>query len=178
MLRLFIYPVMRYIGITLYVCLVLCLVRATPPERMNRYWWNFTQLQYTTWGCARRRIIQVHIISRYRVDYKKVGTALSFCDLTHRILFIFRNIVRAWQVIYRFPPRVTENNSTILDVLEVTKYMCISMRVVSEDLYCIYNQTVTHKECFKCIPVLYAYIWTTKHFLSHCNVTLGKKKGI
>jgi len=33
------------------VRLFIFLVSTPPPWRMYRYWWNFTQLQYTTWEC-------------------------------------------------------------------------------------------------------------------------------
>ena len=46
------------------VRLSIFLVSATCPKLLNQYWWNFTHLQYTTWGCAWRRIIQVQKISR------------------------------------------------------------------------------------------------------------------
>jgi len=35
---------------------VSCLISATRPLRMNRYWWDFTQWKYKICGYAWRRI--------------------------------------------------------------------------------------------------------------------------
>jgi len=44
---------LRYTGITLSVRLYIFLSSATPSYySINRYLYNFTQFQYTTWECA------------------------------------------------------------------------------------------------------------------------------
>ena len=68
-----------YIGIFQSVRLSKYLVSTTPPYQMNLYWWNFTQLQYTTWGCAWRRIITVQTFSREIISSDRgIGFDLQF----------------------------------------------------------------------------------------------------
>ena len=47
--------------------------------RINQYWWNLTQLQYRTWGCARRRYSR----SSPREISSSVEQRISFSDSTH-----------------------------------------------------------------------------------------------
>ena len=55
----------EYKGIILVVHLsTFCPCHESIPHKwMNQYWWNLNHLQYTTWGCAWKRIIMVRGIS-------------------------------------------------------------------------------------------------------------------
>ena len=53
------------------------------PLRMNWYWWNYTQIQYMTWGGAWRRIILIHNKSWEITTCSWVCWEYPFYDLAH-----------------------------------------------------------------------------------------------
>ena len=68
-------PVMQYFTVSVSihntgvyknhpVCLSKCFISATHLKQRYQYWWNFTHFQFTTWGCALRRIVPVENIPR------------------------------------------------------------------------------------------------------------------
>ena len=56
-----------------------------PPKWMNRYWSNLAHFLYTTWWCARRKVIHVRKISREIIEGRElfVWDGGIFWDLTH-----------------------------------------------------------------------------------------------
>ena len=75
------------LSVPLSKCLSNCLLSATPPHRINQYWWNVTQLQYENVHEGRlswSEIYQGIIIS-------SVGRGMSICDSTQSTSLISFN---------------------------------------------------------------------------------------
>ena len=81
----------QYIGNTLSVplskCLFNCLLSATPPHRINQYWWNVTQLQYENVHEGRSSWSEIN----QGIIISSVGRGMSICDSTQSTSLISFN---------------------------------------------------------------------------------------
>ena len=50
---------------------------------VDQYWWHLTQLQYTTWGCAWRKLISVLTNKKGDNYLWEILVTVSVCNLTH-----------------------------------------------------------------------------------------------